>query len=67
MKPKPGGGCSSEGRAVAGSNPWLTQLHVQVSLSKILKPNELLMSTWHLAWQPLQPLCEWVNVISVVL
>ena len=45
-------------------------MHVEVSLSKILNPRLLLMSSWHLAWQPLpavyECVCEWVNLTSVV-
>ena len=38
----------------------------KVSLSKILNPKLLLMSSWRLAWQPpssvYECVCEWVNV-----
>ena len=40
--------------------PWLPQLHVEVSLSKMLNPKLLLMSSWHLAWQPLPSVYECV-------
>ena len=49
---------------------WLPQLHVEVSLSKILNPKLFLMSSWCLAWQPpssvYECVCEWVNVACIV-
>lgn len=35
---------------VAGLNPWLTQLNVKVSVSKIQNPKLLLTSSWYLEW-----------------
>ena len=61
------GGCSSRGwagRQVMGRllvRVQLPQLHVKVSLSKILNPKLLLMSSWHLAWQPLPSVYECVG------
>ena len=50
--------------------PGWAELHVKVSLSKILNSKFLLMCIWHLAWQPLpsvyECVCEWVNVTSIV-
>ena len=43
--------CSN--RKVAGSNPWLRQLHIKVSSSTKLNPKLILLSSWHLAWWPL--------------
>ena len=52
------------GRLVIGrflvSNPRLFQLHVNVSLSKILNSKLHLMSSWHIAWQPLPSVYELV-------
>ena len=59
---KDGGGCSSAGRAgrlVIGRSlvqilaPGRAELHVEVSLSKILNPKLLLVCSWHIAWRPL--------------
>ena len=50
-----GGGCSSVSRAghlVIVRLLVFPQLHVEVSLSKILNPKLLLISSWCLAWQP---------------
>ena len=56
------GGCSSAGRAgrlVIGRSlvhipaPGWAELHVEVSLSKILSPKLLPMCSWHLVWRPL--------------
>ena len=60
--------CSLGGNAgclvIRRSLVWIpTPMHVGVSLSKILKPKLLLKSSCHLAWQPL---CELVNLTSVV-
>lgn len=35
---------------VAGLNPWLTELNVKVSVSKIQNPKLLLTSSWYLEW-----------------
>ena len=59
------GRVSRLGWKVAGSN-LSTQLHLGVSLSKILNTKLLLMSSWHLAWQPLPSMYESVNLTSVV-
>ncbi len=45
----------------AGSSPALPD-PIDVSLSKILNPKLLLVVGWYPAWQPLPPVCEWVNV-----
>ena len=54
-----------------GRIPASPSLHLEVSLSKILNPKLLMMSSWHLEWQPLPSLyesvCEWVNLTSVKL
>ena len=50
--------------------PGWVELHVKVSLSKILNPKLLLMCSWHPAWQPppsvYECVCEWVNVASTI-
>ena len=68
------GSCGSVGRAgclvIGRSLVESRQLHAEVSLSKILNPKLLLMSIWHLAWQPpstvYEYVCEWVNVACIV-
>ena len=71
------GGCSSAGRAgrlvIGGSRvqipaPGWAELHVEVSLSKILNPELLLMCSWHLAWRPLSSVraLRWAGDLSRV-